>query len=398
MFGISMWLLQQVKRIGYEKVHFAARDGFYLKRIYDLICEKTGGSKTNSNYLYISRKSMIPVEINNKNFVDRILTSCIFSSNTPKTIINRYCSILEPLTEELVAKYKAAGFFMEKIFQNEDEFAVFINTLKLYQFSEEKAERNYKVCREYLTEQVGKNDLIFDLGYSGKLHQYVVEALGKNVAGAYINMEGYNAIRRIDKYSLVINSYYDFIPSMEGIVNEFIFSDRIPSCVGYVKECSGIIPVFEEKADDYIGDYVVNEINRGAYKFAEEFMKFFGKRMDIIKFQPLDASILYESFLAKPKSFDQSVFDGCVIEDEFYGGIKRKQLNEIWNWQRNERKLDGRGYAEAEYTDNVYGNLKYEVYLQNVHKRNLIIKGLYWLCVDKEFFKKRLLEHIRKDK
>lgn len=341
---------------------------------------------------------MIPVEINNKNFVDRILTSCIFSSNTPKTIINRYCSILEPLTEELVAKYKAAGFFMEKIFQNEDEFAVFINTLKLYQFSEEKAERNYKVCREYLTEQVGKNDLIFDLGYSGKLHQYVVEALGKNVAGAYINMEGYNAIRRIDKYSLVINSYYDFIPSMEGIVNEFIFSDRIPSCVGYVKECSGIIPVFEEKADDYIGDYVVNEINRGAYKFAEEFMKFFGKRMDIIKFQPLDASILYESFLAKPKSFDQSVFDGCVIEDEFYGGIKRKQLNEIWNWQRNERKLDGRGYAEAEYTDNVYGNLKYEVYLQNVHKRNLIIKGLYWLCVDKEFFKKRLLEHIRKDK
>ena len=194
MFGISMWLLQQVKRIGYEKVHFAARDGFYLKRIYDLICEKTGGSKTNSNYLYISSKSMIPVEINNKNFVDRILTSCIFSSNTPKTIINRYCSILEPLTEELVAKYKAAGFFMEKIFQNEDEFAVFINTLKLYQFSEEKAERNYKVCREYLTEQVGKNDLIFDLGYSGKLHQYVVEALGKNVAGAYINMEGYNAI------------------------------------------------------------------------------------------------------------------------------------------------------------------------------------------------------------
>lgn len=402
MFGISMWLQKQVKRAGYEKVHFAARDGFYLKKIYDLLSEKTDGAKTDSNYLYISRKSLIPVEICKANFVDRILTSCTFSSNTPKTIIDRYHSVLKPLTEELAAKYKAAGFLMEKMFQSEDEFAVFIHVLKTYQFSEEKAKLSYEVCKEYLSENVGKNDLIFDLGYSGKLHQYIVEALGENVEGAYINMEGYNAIRRMDKHSLVINSYYDFIPSMEGIVNEYIFSDRNPSCVGYLKEGSEVKPFFEEKMEDYIGDYVVKEINRGAYRFAEEFLKFFGKRTDIIKLRALDASILYESFLAKPKSFDQSIFDGCMIEDEFYGGIKQKPLNEIWNWQRNDRKLDGREHVQiqAEYidkvSDNVSENLNYEVYLKNVHSRNLIIKGLYWFCVDKGFFKKRLSEHIRK--
>ncbi|MBD5498485.1 MAG: glycosyltransferase [Lachnospiraceae bacterium] len=402
MFGISMWLLEQVKCIGYETVHFVARDGFYLKRIYDLLREKTSSLKNSSNYLYISRKSLIPIEISKTNFVDRILTSCKFDSNTPRTIINRYHAVLKPLTEELVEEYRAAGFLMGKKFQNEDELAVFINVLKTHQFSEEKAKLSIDVCREYLRKNVGKNDLIFDLGYSGKLHQYIVEALGENVAGAYINMDGYNARRRIDKNSLVINSYYDFIPSMEGIVNEYIFSDRNPSCVGYSKECGMVKPFFEEKGADFIGDYVVKEINRGTYKFAEEFVKFFGKRTGIIKLQPLDASILYESFLAKPKQFDQSIFDGCMIEDEFYGGIKQKLLNEVWDWQRDDRKLNGSRYvqAQAEYaeriTDKTPENLEYEVYLKNVHSRNLIVKGLYWFCVDKGFFKKRLSEYIKR--
>lgn len=404
MFGISMWLQKRVKDAGYEKVHFAARDGFYLKRIYDLINEEANGSKADSNYLYISRKSLIPVEIRKANFADRILTSTAFSFNTPKTIIGRYHSVLKPLTEEIVAEYKAAGFLMEKNFQNEDEFAVFINVLKTHQYSEEKAELSYEICRKYFAENISKNDLIFDLGYSGKLHQYIVEAIGENVAGAYINMDGYNAIRRIDKNALVINSYYDFIPSMAGIVNEYIFSDRNPSCVGYINECGGVRPIFEEKMGDYIGDYVVKEINRGAYRFTKEFMKIFAKRMNIIKLQPLDASILYESFLAKPKKFDQSIFDGCMIEDEFFGGIKQKSLNEVWNWQRNDRKLNESEHMKTQIvymnkiSENASEDLRYEVYLKNVHKRNLFIKGLYWFCVDKAFFKKRLSEHIKKDK
>lgn len=403
MFGISMWLLEQIKYAGYEKVHFAARDGFYLKKIYDLISKEIDSSITGSNYLYISRKSLIPVEISKANFVDRILSSCTFSSNTPKTIISRYHSVLNPLTEELVEKYKAAGFLMEKNFQSEDEFALFINVLKKQQFSEEKAKLSFEVCKEYLAKNISKNDLIFDLGYSGKLHQYIVEALGENVTGAYINIEGYNTLRRIDKNSLIINYYYDFVPSMKGIVNEYIFSDRNPSCVGYSNECGEVKPIFEEKLDDYIGDYVIKEINRGAYRFAEEFMKVFRNRTDIIKLQPLDASILYESFLAKPKKFDQSIFDGCMIEDEFFGGIKQKSLNEVWDWQRNDRKLNGSQPVQTQeecieqISDNVTENLKYEVYLKNVHSRNLFIKGLYWFCVDKSFFKKRLLEYIKKD-
>lgn len=394
MLGISKWLWEQVRCVGYEKVHFSARDGFYLKKIYDLINEEMGNSLSNSNYLYISRKSLIPIEINKFNRVDRILTDCSFSNNTPKTIISRYNSVLKPVTEELVNTYKKAGFLMNKHFQNEDEFALFINVLKTHQFSEEKVELSIEACRDYLTQNVGKNDLIFDLGYSGKLHQYIVEMLGENVTGAYINKAGYNAIRRIDDNSLNIISYYDFVPSMAGIINEYIFSDRNPSCEGYLEEKGRVKPIFSDRINDFIGDYVVNEINRGAYRFVKEFTRIFANRMSIIKLQPLDASILYESFLVKPKLFDQSIFDYCIIEDEFYGGIEQKTLKEIWDWQRENRKLD----EIQNYDDNMSGNLEYDVYLKNVHSQNLIIKGLYWLCVDKSFFKKRLSEHVKKSR
>ncbi|MCM1056643.1 MAG: glycosyltransferase [Firmicutes bacterium] len=395
MYGIAMWLLEQVRYADYEKVHFAARDGFYLKRIFDLINKSAAGTDAKSNYLYISRKALIPVEICEANFVDRILASCVFSANTPQTIIDRYNFVLKPLTEELAAEYKAAGFLLGKRFQNEDEFAVFIKVLKAQQFSEKKAKISFELCRKYLAGNIGKNDLIFDLGYSGRLHQYVVEAIGENVAGAYVNIAGYDALRRIEKKSLDIRSYYNFVPSMEGIINEYIFSDRNPSCVGYSENENGVIPLFEDKMKDYIGDYVVNEINRGACKFTEEFLKFFGKRRDIIKFQPMDASVLYENFLVMPKRFDENIFDCCMIEDEFFGGIKQKPLNEQWDWQRDDQKTNKVQTAQEQA---VYAgqDLNYEVYLKNVHKRNLIVKGLYWFCVDKSFFKKRLSEHLKK--
>lgn len=399
MFGISWWLLGKVMHLGYDKVHFSSRDGFYIKKIYDLMYNKLTGTFLKSNYLYVSRKSLIPVEICKNDFVDRILTSCSFSVNTPRSIINRYHAVLKPLTGELIEIYKESGFLMDKCFQNEDEFAVFIKELKAHQYSEAKAKENFETCKNYLIENIGSNDLIFDLGYSGKLHQYMVEALGQDVAGVYVYKDGYNAIRRIEDKSLTIYSYYDFVPSMGGIVNEYIVSDRSPSCVGYFKEGSNIRPVFEEKNDDYIGDYVINEINRGAFRFTEEFLKYFGKRMNNIKLQPLDASLLYESFLVKPKQFDQSIFDYCVIEDEFWGGIKRGFLHEIWEYQREDKKLKiSHSVQQIQENDNLRENLEYEVYLKNIHNRNLFFKGLYWFCVDREFFKKRFSEHIHKQK
>ncbi len=406
MFGICKWLLELADENNSKKVHFSSRDGFYIQRIFDYIA-RSCRSNVLSNYLHISRKAFIPIEIRKKSDIRNILTSCSIYANSPSSIINRYGKILREEDSQIKDAYLAAGINVSECFRSEDEFITFLNLLAEYQFSEEKSQKEYNICKQYLmSANIEKNDIIFDLGYSGKLHKDIVECIGENAIGAYISKDGYSALSRISANNLNIHSYYNFTPSMQGIINEYIFSDRAPSCVGYEEKNGKISVVFENKMNDYVGDYVVNEINRGAYDFVKVFMESYSKLFDLIKIQPMDSSLLYEHFLVAPKVFDRAIFDYCLIEDEFYGGIKERKLTEIWDWQIGDRNLAKKNntIVKVEYVDRIVEkevrvepdltNIEWEVYNKSLMGGKLYSKALYWLCVDKAFFKKRVKEHL----
>ena len=409
MYGICKWLLDLAEANNSHKVHFSSRDGFYIQKIFDYMAESCG-SKVLSNYLHISRKSFIPIEIRRRSDVKKILTSCSVYANSPKSIIRRYHKLLHSNNDEIKKAYISAGVDMNSCFKSEDEFLTFLKVMEEHHFSEEKAEKEYNLCKKYLTaSDIKEKDIIFDLGYSGKLHKDIVDCSGVNAIGAYISKDGYNALSRIEDNGLNIFAYYNFVPSMQGIINEYIFSDRAPSCIGYKSKNGKVVVDFEKKMKDYIGDYVVNEINRGAFEFARAFSQLFRTHMNLIKFMPMDTSLLYEHFLVAPKMFDRAIFDYCLIEDEFYGGIKQRKLTEIWDWQISDRRLlkEDNTVVQIEYVDRIVEkivevqpenppvvNQEWEVYNSNVSDRNICSKALYWFCVDKNFFKQRVKEHL----
>lgn len=404
MLGICSWLISMADNYNSERIHFSSRDGFYLKRVFDFINNRCNlGLKT--NYLHISRKSFIPIEIRTRKDVCKIAESCSLYANTPLTIINRYKKLLKDLDAETIEQYNSYGIELDKRFSNEDEFLYFLDKLASIQFSQNNATKEFELCKKYLIDnEVEDNDLIFDLGYSGKLHNDIVRCVETNPIGAYLSKDGYNALKRMSDNKLRISSYYSFTPSMQGIINEYILSDRAPSCIGYYNHNNKIEVQYEEKMDDYIGDYVVNEINRGAYTFVERIIDVFSDNLELMYMTPMDGSLLYERFLISPKLFDRSMFDFCLIEDEYYGGIKERPLNEIWNWQINDRKLEKN--PEIKYVDRVIekevpvevipDNLEWEVYKKQVIGRNKIVKALYWLSVNPKFFTKRVKELGRK--
>ena len=312
MFGIAKWLSDLVDKNRYTTVHFTARDGYYLKFIYDRIRKNKKDSCGSSNYLYTSRKALIPVEIENKNDIDIIYTNSTYSGKTARKIIERYRNVLQPTSTRIEDCYRQHGFFIDKTFANEEEWFKFVQCLKEMQYSEEQAKNNYMECQKYFKDNIKKGDLIFDLGYSGKLHCEIIKTLGFSVDGAYVNFSGYDAVHKNKKEKLNISSYYDFIPSMHGIVTEYIFSDRGPSC----KEYKNGKPIFEDKMHDVIGDYVVREMNRGAFVFADTFLESWEDRMELMDILHVDAGLQYEKFLVAPTKFDQAIFNCCYVEDE----------------------------------------------------------------------------------
>lgn len=400
MLGIVLWLLEVLNNNDSHKIHFSSRDGFYLKRIFDYYINAYD-INIDTNYLFISRKAFIPIEIKNEEDILKIFDSCSLYANSPKSIIERYNKVLLPLEDNITEEYQKQGIDLNKSFENEDEFLRFLYILKDIQFDHIKAKKSYEKCEKYLKSAITNDkDVVFDLGYSGKLHNDIVKCTGLNIKGAYISKDGYSALKRIDANDLNIVSYYNATPSMQGIINEYIFSDRGPSCIGY-EEDSGLGIEFESPMTDYVGDYVINEINRGAYDFVKLFVSSFKKNINLIKFMPLDCSLLYESFLINPRPFDKAIFNDCMIEDEFYGGIKRRELIDIWNWQINDRDLSPKKeiITKVEYVDRIIekepDNLKWEVYKREVLNRGLLSKMFYWLSIDKSFFRKRCLAYIK---
>ncbi|MCR5546580.1 MAG: glycosyltransferase [Lachnospiraceae bacterium] len=403
MLGICKWLLDLSEERGAEQVHFSSRDGFYIKQIYDYIINKYN-IKQKTNYLHISRKAFIPIEIKDIQDVLGIYGNCSIYANTPNSIIQRYHKVLRPLDSEIKKYYIEKGFQLDEGFQDEEQFICFLHEMSQKQFSKKKASYEYMICKDYLRlSEVNDNDIIFDLGYSGKLHKDIVECTEKKVLGAYISTDGYGALERIDENQLMIMSYYDFVPSMQGIVNEYIFSDRAPSCLGYKKN-DGVISVeFEDKMKDYIGDYVINEINRGAFTFVKTFVDIFQNRMNYIKLLPLDAGLLYEKFLVSPKPFDKAIFDCCLIEDDFYGGIRERRLTEVWDWQIRDRRLEKKeqivyvnttSEEKSEEKSENEVDMEWEVYKAKVIHKSLFSKALYWMCVNRDYFKIRIKDYL----
>lgn len=396
MFGIAKWLSDLVDKGNYKNVHFMARDGYYLKVIYDLIRGTKMSMDGRSNYLYASRKAFIPLDISSRDDIEKIYAELNYRANTAQSVINRYSSILRSMSPEIERSYKEYGFLLDKPFESEAEWFKFVKCMKKVQFSEEKAKANYYECVRYLKKNIHDGDIVFDLGYSGNLHSKIIEAVGFPVAGAYVNFSGYDALHKNEEEKLKIKSYYDFVPTMHGIVTEYIFSDRNPSCIGYLNEN----PVFEDKMHDAVGDYVVNEINRGAYDFANRFIFSWSNRMSIINIMPVESGIQFEKFLVAPTTFDRTIFNSCYVEDEYYGGIRNKEINEIWSWQLNDRKVKSVNPIKEIHHDvkikPSIEEMEYQLYLEKIEKRNLLIKALYWLCVNKTFFFTRIRDYVRR--
>lgn len=395
MFGIAKWLSDLVDQSEYHKVHFVARDGYYLQDVYERIRKNKNHNNGISNYLYASRKAFIPLEIENTDDVEKIYLNSNYKTNTPRSVWHRYETVLNELTPELERECMKNGFIMDMPFQNERQWFRFIEYLKKNHYSKDRAYNSFVECQNYLKKNIGKGDLIFDLGYSGNLHSQILKAIGFEVEGAYVNFSGYEAMHKNKSEDLQISTFYDFVPCMYGIITEYIFSDRGPSCVGYAKNQ----PLFERKMQDDIGDYVVREINRGAYDFADRFLLNWEDRMNMMDFMPIDSGLQFEKFLVTPTKFDQAIFDCCYAEDEFYGGIKKKRIREIWDWQLQDRHVMSKNpvqivikEVESKLTQE---EMAYQLYLKKIIHKNIFVKALYWLCVDKNFFGKRCKEHLK---
>lgn len=343
LFGLCKWLIETGIREKRETIHFLARDGYLPKLVYDklAVCYENAPK---SNYIYGSRKSLLPASLKTKADFYLISSRVSVTAQTPRMILKLLAPILNELTEEHTSNYREKGVMLDVNFKAESDFKFFIDCLFDISYNESQLNHQTSLIERYFSSQVTKNDAVFDLGYSGNLHGAIVDILGFSVPAYYLHSNGYETTRVAEKYGFSLQTYYDFSPIMSGIVNELIFSDYRPSCICYQEgiDLENMV-VLEENRLHYSEIFLIQQLHLGCLDFIEDFIYYFSEDITMFPTRNSEVGVFYEKFLIAPRDLDKELFSLCTCEDEFYGGIECSSVADIWGWQINHFGLNRSG-------------------------------------------------------
>ena len=139
IFTIAKWLLEEASNAGYDTIHFISRDGYLVKRAYDILAANSKRKCPKSSYLYTSRRAMLPLMINTLEDIDALRTMIDILAYTPLKLLDE----LEPTIsktsyqkrKEILQKHEVLS---DQKFQSADEWNVFVDIYKSEFYSEER--------------------------------------------------------------------------------------------------------------------------------------------------------------------------------------------------------------------------------------------------------------------
>lgn len=329
-FAMARWILEDAKQKHYKKIHFVARDGYAVKKVYD--CLKEYDVKApKSNYLYLSRKAMLPLVITKKEDLFMLDEWINIKLYTPREFIEALGELINiDLGEKEEIAFLQEGVLMDVKLKNRDEYIHLAKVLIEKYLNEEKIQSYRNKMKIYFESIISENEAMFDIGYSGRGQAVLGDLLGITIDAYYIHTlrDTWNSLARTRGFQ--IYSFYGFTPTITGRQREMIQSDTCPSCVGYRTVDDKIVPIFEDKQIGAMGRYIMNTIHRGMEDFAEDFMRIFHNYLDLIYYDHFNVSFAHEWLMSNIKSKDLHVFSEITFDDDMMEGFYNRKLSDIW--------------------------------------------------------------------
>lgn len=361
LYAVTDWLLKKAKEKGAKTVHFAARDGYIPMRATQLFAEY-GREVPKTDYIYFSRKAMALADMG-KGTDLRSLTGKL---NIRKQSTEKLFGLFQPYLKdefqgagkaELCRALHCTESVFEKNFLEQEEFDACLTRLeKLIDFSKLQAYRNK--LGEHFKKIFAPSDLIFDIGYSGRVEVALCGLIGYPVNSLYIHTNHDIAGRREQFFGFSADTFYQFKPAISGVVREHVFMKLAPSAIGYEEKDGEMHPVFEEYRYDFATDWMTRTMQNAALAFVRDMLGFFGDRD--LPYRREDMAFPFEYYLHFSKELDRKVFTCVAFEDAFGAG---ENVNAFDFWQND---LNNSGLQ------------KYQAYISG-RRRN----GKIWRLADK---------------
>lgn len=398
LFGIAKWVYELAIEHNYEKIAFIARDGFVVKKIFDEIVKCTNSS-IKSDYIYATRKSVLPYVMDSKekmftadNFVN------IYSRDyTYLKFLQLFSPVTRPLTEDIREQYLKKGIFLEETIGNQKRFNRFITVFNSISYDEAKAKEAKEMASSYYSSILQGKCATFDVGYSGRIQKSLSELCGKPIDAFFLHDNGHSTKMMAKSGNFRTYNYYEYNPLATDILRETFISENSSSCIGIEKRKDEIIPVFGKQKSDYIQDFAIDLMQRASVSYSKDFLYSFSDYLDILSLRNIESGFLFEYFCTNVTEFDKFVFINHKIEDQVYSGFEGLSL--VYRWNENLQEIAAsRGASNNAVVKEVVGsnNSGSKTVEEILAGKSRIKKALFYWLYDRETFKRKMKERKRK--
>lgn len=378
--GIIKWISGLLSEKDYDHILFSARDGYLVMNAYN-IYRTIHPELPEAKYIQGSRKSLLPILY--KNLSDFYEAPGEYNQYSPKTYLLLFWIFIKDIPDfdfehkfyeekeqELEEQVKNIGYDYNSNFCTYEDYSNFTTWFLSNLYSSDKHKCLIKNVESYYS-KISNKDIIFDLGYSGRLQKAISEAAGCKLDVLYLIRDESRAELFENNSNINIKNFYDYTPALNNELREFIMSENAPGCIGFRQEDNDFIPVFSGKRDEYCTSKTILDIQRGAIDFIKDIYSIFKEDIDILPFKPQEVSLPFEGFFREIPETDVNIFDRCYQEN-FHTGKEND-----YSWKDYYKIVMG-GFPKCKIS--VRGSLDDKIYSYCTNRKRIAFFGTGKIC------------------
>lgn len=318
MFSHAVWLAREMQRGGFDRIVFIARDGYWVKRAYDVVAPALG-VHVPSDYVRISRQAAFPLHFRHADDLAHIAEWVDVTVHTPETL----CALLAPslhLTDTQSAM-EAAGLPWAQLLTEETLPRFVACCQQCWNAAGAEAYREH--ARAYIAPKFIGKCATFDVGYNLRSESVIRDLTGADVTAFITHTDSDVPDRRGIPY----HTLYPVSPWVSWTVREKFLLEDAPLCVGY--DANG--PVMEKLCDPkrplHQGTYRRPDTTRQtiADKFVNDMVAAYGEHLSELHFRPQDGCAPFEWFLHCSDRLTVRASSQGEVENDFHAGAKGEE-------------------------------------------------------------------------
>lgn len=395
VYGVTKWILDETND-NYDKVSFMARDGYLILESYKIMKELYSNPAA-EEYLYVSRKALIPVMIVDKLDFYKLSEIIEIQTHSPKNVIKYVKNILDIDEEKLEKLCKEQNISYTKKFQNNEEFNRYIKILVDNFYDEARHKEKREKLKEYFNKIMGDKPATFDVGYSGRPEFYLTHLCGKSIDTLFLNINRDDALEYSKVGNFKLKTYFEAKPTATGNAYELLFSKLAPSCIGYNITEKGVEPVFEKYENSYQVEQMVGIMQKAAIEFVSDIVNIFKQDTDILYYQDYYITLPIMSYFNSATRLDKRPLDAVEFEDTIRTNKREKMIDSMQEDlnHKNQRTInDLYNNATIWNKSQKVGKLDYNPTV-DLNGRNKFVRLLYYALFDRTTLKRRIRDTLK---